>query len=465
MRLVITGATGTIGRPLVERLLGAGHTVEAWSRDPDAARTWLPARCRVADWNPTQPLDPLRLRGLDAVVHLAGEPIAGGRWSTDRRGAIRDSRVAGSAALVAAIAALPCEQRPRALVAASAIGFYGDRGDERLAEDAAPGTGFLADVCRAWEAETLRAAELGVRAVALRIGLVLDPRGGLLRALLPAFRLGLGGPLGSGGQWMSWIHRDDLVDLIERALVAPELAGPVNAVAPSPVTNREFARTLGAVLARPAWLRMPAPLLRLLAGELGVAMLASQRVVPRAAQHWGVRFRHPELHGALVDLCADLDQRLDVEQWVPRPPADVFPFYADAHNLERLTPAFLRFRVVGASDATLREGTLIDYRLRLHGLPVAWRSRIESWQPDASFVDRQVRGPYARWHHRHTFTAHAGGTLVRDQVRYRLPFGALGELLAGRLVARDLARIFAYRSEVVAALFAAPAADQRRAAS
>ena len=464
MRLIVTGASGLIGRPLVERLLGAGHSVETWSRDPQQARRWLPARCQVAGWDPDGPLEPGRLRGVDAIVHLAGEPIAGGRWTAARRAAIRSSRVAGTAALVDAIAALPRGDRPRALIGASAIGIYGDRGDHLLDEDAAPGSGFLAEVCRAWEAETLRAAALGVRTVALRIGLVLDPRGGLLRAVLPAFRLGLGGTLGSGRQWMSWIHRDDLLDLIERAVVAPDLAGVVNAVAPTPVTNFAFTRCLAAALQRPPLLRLPAPLLRLLAGELADVMLASQRVEPRTAQRHGMRFRHPELQGALADLCADRDQHIDVEQWVPLPPAAVFPFYADAVNLERITPPFLRFRVLGSTDAALREGTLIDYRLRLHGIPVGWRSRIESWRPDTAFVDRQVRGPYALWHHLHTFEPHAGGTLVHDQVRYRLPFGALGELLAGRLVARDLARIFAYRRDAIAAIFAAPAvAGERRA--
>lgn len=465
MKLVVTGATGLIGRPLVARLLDAGHTVVAWSRTPDAAARALPARCRVEGWHAGGPIDPARLRGIDAVVHLAGEPVAGRRWTARRRAAIRASRVAGSAALVSALAALPRRERPRTLIAASAIGVYGDRGDEVLDETAAPGDGFLAEVCRAWEAETGRAAALGVRTVALRIGLVLDPRGGLLGSLLPAFRLGLGGRLGGGRQWLSWIHRDDMLHLIERALADADLAGVVNAVAPAPVTNAAFAGALGRALRRPAHLAVPAPLLRLLAGELAGAVLASQRVAPRTALARRMRFRFPEVEAALVDLCADLDERVDVEQWVPLPPEAVFPFYADARNLERITPPFLRFRVRDTSPGPMRDGTLIDYRLRLHGVPVAWRSVIDAWRPNEAFVDRQVRGPYARWHHLHTFAPHAGGTLVRDQVRYRLPLGALGALVAGRLVRRDLARIFDYRRDAVAAIFAGPRAGARRRAS
>lgn len=463
-RILVTGATGLVGQRLVRRLLDAGHEVEAWSRDPERAVRVLPARCRVQAWDTRAAIEPRRLGGIGAVVHLAGEPVAAGRWTVARRAAIRDSRVESSRALVAAIAALPRNLRPQALVAASAIGIYGDRGDQLLDENAAAGSGFLADVCRDWEAATQRAADFGVRTAVLRIGLVLDPDGGLLRAVLPPFRLGLGGRLGSGRQWMSWIHRDDMVELLLRAIEDPAVSGVINAVAPQPVANAAFALALGRALRRPARLPVPAVLLRLLAGELAGVMAAGQRVVPRAAEALGVRFRFPDLAGALADLCADLSERIDREQWVPLAPEALFPFYADPVNLERITPPFLRFRVVHSSDAALRDGALIDYRLRLHGLPISWRSRIETWRPPAAFVDQQVRGPYALWHHLHTFEPHDGGTVVRDQVRYRLPGGALGQLVAGRLVARDLAHIFDYRRAVVARLFAAapPAAEERR---
>ena len=465
MRVLVTGATGMIGRRLLRRLVDDGHSVRAWARDVERATRQLPAACEVEPWDGIA-VEPGRLRGVDVVIHLAGEPVADGPWTPARRAAIRASRIDTSRALVSAIAGLRREQRPRALVAASAIGFYGNRGDQILDESAGAGDGFLADVCRDWEAATARVAELGVRAVSLRIGLVLDPDDGLLGALLPAFRLGLGGRLGSGRQWMSWIHRDDMVELLVRATVDPAYSGPVNAVAPEPVSNAAFARALGAALRRPARFPLPGALLRLLAGDRGAALLASQRVLPGGAERRGMRFRFPALGAALADLCGDLSRHIDVEQWLPLPPDAVFPFYADARNLERITPPFLRFRVLHSADPALRDGTLIDYRLRLHGVPVRWRSRIESWQPPHAFVDRQLRGPYALWHHRHSFAPYAGGTLVRDQVRYRLPFGALGELIAGRLVTRDLERIFAYRRAALAETFAAaaPPALQRSGA-
>ncbi|MDX2166925.1 MAG: TIGR01777 family oxidoreductase [Deltaproteobacteria bacterium] len=456
LKVTVTGATGMIGRPLVRRLLDDGCAVRAWSRDVEAARALLPAACAVEGWDPAGAVDPHRLRGTDALVHLAGAGVADRRWSAAYKRVIRDSRVGPTRALVEAMAALPPAERPRVLVGASGIGIYGDRGDERLDETSAPGAGFLAEVSREWEAAARRAEALGVRVVLLRIGMALAAGGGALGRLLPPFRLGLGGPVGGGGQWMSWIHRDDLVELVCFALRQAHVAGVLNAVAPAPVVNRDFSAALGQALARPARLPIPAAALRLAFGELGGVLLASQRALPAAALRHGFAFRFADVAAALRDCCADLSQVIDVEQWLPQPPAAVFAFFADAANLERITPPFLHFRVLGSSTPALGTGTLIDYRLRLHGVPLRWRSVIERWQPERGFVDRQLRGPYALWEHTHQFTAANDGTLVRDRIRYRLPFGALGEVIAGRWVARDLARIFAFRRAASAAIFAAP---------
>jgi len=242
-------------------------------------------------------LDPTPLEGLDAVVHLAGAPIAR-RWTPKSKKEIRRSRVMGTTLLARAILSL--NKRPAVLVSSSAVGFYGDRADEILSERSGPGTGFLAEVCRAWEGATDPASEAGVRVVHLRTGVVLSPDGGALAKLLLPFRLGLGGPVGNGRQWMSWIGLTDMVRSIRHA-VAGEVRGPVNAVAPNPVTNAEFARELGRALGRPAFFRLPAVALELVFGKMArETLLASQRAHPARLQETGFVFDEPFLAGALT---------------------------------------------------------------------------------------------------------------------------------------------------------------------
>jgi uncharacterized protein (TIGR01777 family) len=235
---------------------------------------------------------------VEAVFHLAGEPVAEGRWTAAKKQRIRDSRVLGTRQLVASIGdILP---RPRVLICASAIGYYGDRGDQLLEETSAAGRGFLPDVCREWEAEALEAEKFGVRVVLARFGMVLAARGGALDRMRTPFRLGLGGKLGSGQQWMSWVHLDDAVGLLLHAAARKELRGPVNVVSPNPVTNQEFTRQLGRALARPAVLPVPRLALSLAFGELSEVLLESQRVLPRVALESGYSFAFPELGPALL---------------------------------------------------------------------------------------------------------------------------------------------------------------------
>jgi len=257
MNIAVTGATGFIGQRLVRRLLHGGHAVTAWSRDPERARTVLPALCSVARWEP-RACDPELFAGIDCLVHLAGENVAGGRWTAERKRAIRESRVESTRGIVAAIARRDAAARPAAFVCASAIGYYGDRGEESLDESSSPGSGFLSEVCREWEAQALPAEHLGVRTAAVRIGVVLGADGGALATMLPLFRLGVGGRLGDGRQWMSWIHLDDVVALLAFAVERADVRGPLNAVAPSPVRNRDFTRALAHALRRPAIFPVPA---------------------------------------------------------------------------------------------------------------------------------------------------------------------------------------------------------------
>ncbi|MFN0181955.1 MAG: TIGR01777 family oxidoreductase [Gemmatimonadales bacterium] len=292
LTVAVTGASGLIGRAVGAMLTGAGHQVIPLVRRPPG-----PGERR---WDPGAPVDPATFAGVDAVIHLAGENIAAGRWTAARKAAIRSSRLAGTASLVEAIRHAPT--KPTAFVSASAIGFYGDRGDQPLTERDGAGGGFLGELAVAWEAPTLPLADLGVRVATTRFGIVLSPAGGALEKMLLPFQLGLGARLGSGRQWMSWISIDDCAAAIIHALLAG-LTGPINLTAPEPVTNGDFTRALGGVLHRPAVLAAPAPVLRLALGELAdEGLLASARVLPRVLLDSGYRFRHPTIGEALRHL-------------------------------------------------------------------------------------------------------------------------------------------------------------------
>lgn len=298
MHIAITGASGFVGRRLMKTLSNGSHTLRVLSRH---AGTNLPAGVKLYVWDPVKGPPPAEsLEGADAVVHLAGEPIAQ-RWTDDAKQKIRESRVAGTRHLVQALAAL--SQRPAVLINSSAIGYYGSRGDEVLTESSAPGDGFVAELCVAWEQEADRAESLGMRLVKLRTGIVLGAGGGALAKMLTAFKTGMGGKLGHGDQWMSWIHQDDLAGIIQHALENP-LRGPVNGTAPQPVINADFTKTLGHALGRPAVMPMPAFMLKTMFGEMSEVMLASQRVLPNAAQAAGYQFRFPELDAALRNILA-----------------------------------------------------------------------------------------------------------------------------------------------------------------
>lgn len=296
MRILVTGSTGLVGSALVPFLSASGHAVIR------LVRSEVPPGGAAARWDPEAgTLDPAALEGLDAVVHLAGEDIAGGSWTAAKKARIRGSRVEGTALLARTLASL--DRPPAALACASAIGYYGDRGDETLTEESSPGSGFLASVCRDWEAAATPAVEAGIRVLHLRFGVVLSAAGGALAKMLGPFRMGMGGPIGSGRQYVSWIAMDDVLEAINHLLSNPTLHGPVNVASPRPVTQLEFARTLGRVLGRPTVLAVPAFGMRLMFGEMATeVLLASQRLEPARLLSSGYEFRYPDLEPALRHL-------------------------------------------------------------------------------------------------------------------------------------------------------------------
>ncbi|MCW3056117.1 MAG: hypothetical protein JWO21_86 [Solirubrobacterales bacterium] len=300
-RVTVTGATGLIGRRAVSALQDSGAQVTVLTRDPARATERLGEVEAVAWQMMREPAPAEALSGRDAVLHLAGEPVAQ-RWSARARRAIRESRVTGTGNLLEGLR--EAEPRPRTLVSSSAIGYYGAHGEEPLDEDAPPGRDFLAGVCVEWEAAATNASGLGMRVVLVRTGVVLDREGGALSSMLPPFRIGVGGPVAGGRQFVSWIHTEDLIAMMLAALQDERWSGPINATAPEPVRNRDFSRALGAALHRPSLLPVPGAALRLLYGEMASMITTGARVVPAKPLVLGYEFLHPHVQGALRSALA-----------------------------------------------------------------------------------------------------------------------------------------------------------------
>jgi uncharacterized protein len=470
MKILITGATGFIGRALVLRLRRDGHRIRVWVRDVEGARMRLGDEVTYLEAGTTR-LE-AALDGVDAVVNLAGEPLFGRRWTARRRAELVSSRVEMTEELVKAMAKRT--DPPRVLVSASAVGFYGDQKDAVLDESSPPGEDFLADLCLRWERAALGAENLGTRVVLLRTGIVLGREGGALAQLLPPFRLGLGGPIGRGRHYQPWIHLHDVVEAIATATTDPRYIGPINVTAPTPVTNRDLARHLGRALGRPAFVPVPPVALRLLFGASSEVVLASQRALPRRLEDLGFDFAHRTLASALEDILGEdaiairpfgdesptpLSSRSGEPSYLadrrPRhvlatrarlvaPVDEVFAFFSKAENLGLMTPAGMRFRIEAVPER-MGEGVIIRYRLRVGPLPIRWQTRIARWDDRAHFVDAQISGPYRAWWHEHHFRADGEETVMDDRVYYALPFGLLGRLVHRLFVAGALRRIFKHR--------------------
>lgn len=300
MKVLVTGATGFVGSYLVKRLQREGHTVQVLSRNISSAQEKLGKDVKVFQWE-IENLPPKEaLVGVDAVVNLSGEGIANKRWTAVQKIKIYNSRILGTENLLKGIQKLD-SSKPKVIVSASAIGFYGDGGEKELKENTEKGVGFLSDVCADWE-KVAKENSKGIRLVQLRIGVVLGKNGGMLQKLLPLFKLGLGGPVGKGTQWMSWVHLEDLVSLILYSLEKNTVSGPLNAVAPHPVTNKEFTKAMGAALSRPAIFPAPAFGIKLMMGELSALVLDSQKVSAEKAEQLGYKFHYPLIKSALNEI-------------------------------------------------------------------------------------------------------------------------------------------------------------------
>jgi uncharacterized protein len=296
----VTGATGLVGKRLCKRLIGRGDQVLVLSRNPPEAKKKIPQAAGTLFFSPNQPLDAQALEGIAGVIHLAGAPLFGKRWDDSYKKEILESRVRGTERIVTALGQL--QQKPEVLVCASAVGYYGNRDDTPLTEEASPGSDFLSQVCLEWEAASAKVSALGIRRVSTRFGIVMDTKEGALAQMLPPFQAFGGGPLGTGSQWFSWVHAEDVVGIIVWALDNPQVEGAVNVTAPNPLTMADFCKTLGEVIRRPSWLPVPKFALELLLGEAAQVLAEGQKVIPQKATQGGYTFLYPNADQALKNL-------------------------------------------------------------------------------------------------------------------------------------------------------------------
>lgn len=456
MKILMTGGTGLVGKSLGLELARRGSEITVVSRNALKAQRELPFPAQVIEGDLSKrSISALSRGSWDMVLHLMGENVGEGRWSSARKQRIINSRLLATRNLIQSL-------RPGSysrFIGASAVGYYGDRGEEELSEISHPGSGFLPDLCRDWEELSLQSPghQSGqVRAAVLRTGFILDSQEGGLPKLISLFQKGLGSPVGSGEQWMAWVHLRDVVRGYLHLIDHPELQGPFNMVSPQPARNREFSQVMAEVLGTFLVPRVPGLVLKAVLGEMSQVILASQKVRPQALLQSGFKFEFPELDRALFSVLGALSdghRLFEVRQFVPKSIGEVFPFFAEAKNLERITPPSLKFHIEKTSTPEIEAGTLIDYKLRIRGIPVRWQTEIETWSPPHSFSDHQVRGPYSRWHHVHQFETLGNGTLMTDSVTYKLPLGFWGRLGGASFVESDVRNIFEYRRKIIQETF------------
>lgn len=446
-KILVTGASGLVGKNLIRKALGEGLEVVALVRNPQNFNM-LP-ESHVYAWNHTEEPPTKAFAGVDAIFHLAGANIADRRWTAAQKKNIVDSRLIGTKNLVATLSKLPEASRPQVLVSSSAVGFYGYSRQEPLDENASAGSDFLAQLCVKWEKEALSASSLGLRVVLARTGIVLAREGGALAQMPPV-------QIGNGQNWMSWIQIDDMVNALLFAAKTQNLQGAVNFVSPSAVQNKQFIRTMTQQLKVPNIAAVPKMFLRLGLGEMAEVLYSSLNVRPTKLLNAGFKFECENLQQALQKEWGEngpLDQYVFKDQFVPLKPEEVFPFFSKAENLEILTPPWLQFKIVKKSTKDIEVGTLIDYKLKIHGTPVRWRTLIKDWKNNEFFIDEQLKGPYSKWHHVHKFERVPGGCLLRDEITYKVPVSFLGKIFLSRWIAKDVEQIFSYRQKQIQELY------------
>lgn len=457
MKILITGASGLVGSKIITELLKLGHTdlyyLTRSKTDFESKFSW-PGQAVEWDYK-NKTINTDVLKDIEGVIHLAGESIADGRWSKSRKESIMASRSEGTKFLIDSLN----EHAPnlKTFVSTSAIGYYGSfRTGDVLDESSSKGNDFLSSVCQEWE-KPLNGLKDNVRTVIIRTGIVLANNGGALEKMLPPFLNYAGGKIASGKQYMSWIHISDLAKLYIESLLDTSFKGVYNGVAPKAVTNNEFTKALGKALNKPTLFPVPGFMLKLVFGEMSSIILGDQNVTSKRLSENNFQFQFKNINDALNDLLHYMGQGFllfESYQYIARDKNSVFEFFSEAKNLEKITPDFLNFKITNMSTDKIEEGSLIDYKLKIHGIPAKWKTEIKEWNPNDSFIDIQLKGPYNKWIHLHEFHQAGQGCLIRDFVRYKVPLSKLGALLTGAFIKKDINKIFGYRKEKVKELFA-----------
>ena len=445
--ILLVGGSGFIGSALGEKFTDLGWNLLLLTRKIRPFQTSFP--CEQILWDGVK-IPEKALKSVDAIINLAGEGIANKSWSTSYRKKILDSRVNSTRALVKAVAS--AEVKPKVLIQASAVGYFGlDQREKNCSEGSEPGHDFLAEVCQAWEGEAKKLPK-ETRLCIPRFGVVLGWSGGALAQLWDVYTSGLGSVLGSGKQWMNWIHLEDLINFVVLAVLEEKYSGTYNLIAPENLDNKDFHRFLTKETASLKYMKTPGFLLKTVMGSRANLLLKGPKVCSKRLATTSFTFKYPSLFLALKALLSERKNSSTHyfchKQWVPFALETVWDFFSSPENLAKMTHPSSQLKIKEPFLRKMSPGAKIEYSLRVHRVPVTWKASIEEYSPQFLFSDKQEKGPFKFWLHQHLFSSVNGGTLIEDRVEYKLPFFPFGQI-AFPFVRKDLEALFRYRKEAL----------------
>jgi len=451
--ILLIGGTGFIGQELGTHLAYEGHNLSLLTRDSSVS-CQLAYPATVHEWLPDYKIPAAALENIDTIINLAGESIASGRWNDEKKRRIIKSRTDVIDGIHRALKETNLNPTLK-IIQASAIGIYGDSKSE-LVDETSKGTQcFLNESVEKWE-NSAAVLKSQAKVVTLRFGIVLGTTGGALLEMLYPYVSKVGVPLGSGKQFMSWVHIEDVCRAISFALNDSFCEGTYNLVADTPVTNARFDQVMRPYFGASILPNAPKIVLRLLLGEKADLLLMSQRVSNKKLLETGFTFKYKTIRECLKSLLDDSQRSSNIfhaKQYIDRPIEEIWDFFSAEENLERITPTFMNFHVVNKSTDNIEKGSIIDYKLKVHGIPMKWKTEILELDKGVKFVDFQLSGPYKMWHHTHTFHKLAQGTLIEDKVKFQVPMGALGSLVATKFILSDIHSIFDFRKKIISKEF------------